>query len=752
MELSPSAHADSFCRDRLPAFPLWPELHFDLPELDYPDRLNCAARLLDEAVERWGPDRPCLLTPTERWTYGELQQRANQVAQVLTEDFGLVPGNRVLLRAPNNPWLVAAWFGVLKAGGVAVTTMPLLRAAELVELAEISRPTVAVCDHRYVDELATAAARSPGDLPVLTYGGPGVMDLTARCAAKSGAFATVPTAADDVALIAFTSGTTGRPKATLHFHRDVLANADTFSRHVLRPRPDDVFTGTPPLAFTFGLGGLVVFPLHVGAATLLIEQATPEQLADLVEAHGVTVLFTAPTAYRAIMAAGAVGRLAGLRRCVSAGEALPAAVWEEFHAATGLRIIDGIGATEMLHVFISAADEDIRPGATGRPVPGFRAAVVDQYGDPVPDGQPGLLAVTGPTGCRYLADPRQTAYVRNGWNITGDTYVRDADGYYWYVARSDDMIVSSGYNIAGPEVEKALAAHPYVQECGVVGAPDERRGMLVKAYVVLGAGVPADEATARELQTHVKGAIAPYKYPRAVEFVPRLPRTGNGKLQRGELREWARASAGAPPQPVRARHPQPVGAPAQAPTEAASAAAAAVEAASAAEASSEAASAGAGCAAGCPEALVPHLPGVVIERRVEWPDTDAAGHYHHSTVVRWVEAAEAVLLRRLGLAHLFGSTPRVHFEADYRARLWFGEAVRIELSVAKVGSSSLTYVFTVQGEEGVEAATGRMVIAHSAARATGTTPWPADVREVLTKSGPQAPELFARPTRDVEHC
>lgn len=723
MELSPSAHADPFCRDRLPAFPLWPELHFDLPELAYPDRLNCAGRLLDDAVERWGADRTCLLTPTERWTYGELQQRANQVAQVLTEDFGLVPGNRVLLRAPNNPWLVAAWFGVLKAGGVAVTTMPLLRAAELAELCEISRPTVAVCDHRYVDELAAAAGQGLAGLPVLAYGGPGVMDLTARCAAKSGVFATVPTAADDVALIAFTSGTTGRPKATLHFHRDVLANADTFSRHVLKPRPDDVFTGTPPLAFTFGLGGLVVFPLHVGAATLLIEQATPEQLADLVAEHGVSVLFTAPTAYRAIMAAGAVGRLAGLRRCVSAGEALPAAVWEEFHAATGLRIIDGIGATEMLHVFISAADGDIRPGATGRPVPGYRAAVVDQYGEPVPDGQPGLLAVTGPTGCRYLADPRQTAYVRNGWNITGDTYIRDADGYFWYVARSDDMIVSSGYNIAGPEVEKALVAHPYVEECGVVGAPDDRRGMLVKAYVVLGAGVPADEATARELQAHVKGAIAPYKYPRAVEFVTRLPRTGNGKLQRGELREWARSAAEAP---APARIPAPAPAPAEAGT-----------------------GADGGCAAGCPEALVPHLPSVVVERRVEWPDTDAAGHYHHSTVVRWVEAAEAVLLRRLGLAHLFGSTPRVHFEADYRARLWFGEAVRIELSVAKVGASSLHYVFTVHGEGDVEAAAGRMVIAHSASRATGTTPWPADVREVLTKSGPQAPELL---TRDIEHC
>ncbi|MDG4856641.1 AMP-binding protein [Streptomyces sp. T-3] len=540
MELSPSAHVDTFCRDRLPSFALWPELHFDLPELRYPDRLNCAQRLLDDAVRRRGADRPCLLSPTERWTYGDLLQRANQVAQVLTEDFGLVPGNRVLLRGPNNPWLVATWLGVLKAGGVAVTTMPLLRAGELATLYEISRPTLAVCDHRYLGELT---ATGTSGRAVLAYGGPGAEDLVARCATKDGRFTNVATAADDVALIAFTSGTTGRPKATLHFHRDVLANADTFSRHVLRPHQDDVFTGTPPLAFTFGLGGLVVFPLYAGAATLLIEQAAPQQLADLVEEHRVTVLFTAPTAYRAIMAAGAVHKLSGLRRCVSAGEALPAAVWEEFHAATGLGIIDGIGATEMLHVFISASDGDIRPGSTGRPVPGYRARVVDEEGEPVPDGQPGLLAVTGPTGCRYMEDPRQTVYVRNGWNITGDTYIRDADGYFWYVARSDDMIVSSGYNIAGPEVEKALATHPFVEECGVVGAPDTERGMLVKAYVVLRPGVVPDAAAVKELQDHVKRTVAPYKYPRAVEFVTDLPRTSNGKLQRAELRKRAQHTA-----------------------------------------------------------------------------------------------------------------------------------------------------------------------------------------------------------------
>jgi acyl-coenzyme A synthetase/AMP-(fatty) acid ligase len=536
MELSPTAHVDTFCRDRLPPFTEWPELLFDLPELAYPDRLNCARSLLDDVIDRLGPDRRCLLTPTQEWSYGDLLRHANQVARVLTGQLGLVPGNRVLLRGPNNPWLVAAWFGVLRAGGVAVTTMPLLRAHELTHLHAVSRPVIALCDHRFLDELTKAD--TPG-LQLLAYGGDGPDDLVQRCATAGEEFTPVETAADDVALVAFTSGTTGGPKATLHFHRDVLANADTFAAHVLRPEPDDLFSGTPPLGFTFGLGGLVVFPLRVGAATLLLEQATPEQLAGHVADHGVTVLFTAPTAYRAIMAAGLADRLGRLRRCVSAGEALPETVWNDYRAATGLRIIDGIGATEMLHVFISAADEDIRPGATGRPVPGYRAAVLDPDGEPVPDGTPGLLAVKGPTGCRYLADDRQRSYVRDGWNITGDTYIRDRDGYFWYQARSDDMIVSSGYNIAGPEVEEALAAHPDVAACGVVGAGDERRGMIVKAYVVLRPGVPGDGATVEALQQFVRQAIAPYKYPRAIEFVPALPVTANGKLRRAELRRWA---------------------------------------------------------------------------------------------------------------------------------------------------------------------------------------------------------------------
>jgi 2-aminobenzoate-CoA ligase len=534
-QLSPSAHLDTFCRDNLPPREQWPEFRFDLPEVRYPERLNCAEQLLDETVRRYGADRPCLRAPAGTWTYGDLLRRVDQLARVLTEDFGLVPGNRVLLRGPNNPWLVATWLAVLKAGGVVVTTMPLLRPKEISALIEITAPNLAVCDHRYAEDLAVAAP----ELPTLTYGGAGAEDLTARCAAKNGAFAAVDTAADDVALLAPTSGTTGRPKATMHFHRDVLANADTFARHILRPHPDDVFTGTPPIGFTFGLGGLVVFPLRAGASSLLLERAGAEELADAIAEHGVTVLFTAPTAYKAMLSAGKATALGGLRRCVSAGEHLPLPVWEEFHRATGIRIIDGIGGTEMLHVFISAADDEIRPGATGRVVPGFRAAVLDDNGHPVPDGVAGRLAVIGPTGCRYLADDRQRAYVQGGWNITGDTYIRDADGYYWYQARSDDMIISAGYNIAGPEVEQALLGHPDVLEAAVVAAPDADRGSVVQAFVVLRDGVAGDSSKAAELQAFAKKSIAPYKYPRVIEFIEALPKTNSGKIQRYRLRHLA---------------------------------------------------------------------------------------------------------------------------------------------------------------------------------------------------------------------
>ena len=534
MQLSESAHVDTFCRDHLPPADTWPDLVFDLPELQYPDRLNCAVELLDATIERHGPDRPCLLSPAgERWTYGDLARRVRQVAGLLVVEHGLVPGQRVLLRGPNTPWLVACWFAVLRAGGVVVTTMPLLRAGELRTVHEIARLDLALCDARFVDDLAEAEL----DVPTLLYAGDADDDLVARAEARAPEHEAVDTAADDVALLAFTSGTTGRPKATMHFHRDVLANADTFSRHVLKPLPDDVFTGTPPLAFTFGLGGLVVFPLRVGASSLLVERATPDQLADLVHEHGVTVCFTAPTAYRAMIASGRLDRLGSLRRCVSAGEHLSASTWQAFYEATGVRIIDGLGSTEMLHIFVSASDDDIRPGSTGRPVPGYQACVLDPLGDPVPPGTVGRLAVKGPTGCRYLDDPRQGVYVQNGWNVTGDTYVQDEDGYLWYQARSDDMIISSGYNIAAPEVEEALMSHPDVTEVAVIGTADEARGQLVTAYVVLRDGCARDDAQRAALQDHVKAVIAPYKYPRALHFVDELPRTSTGKLQRFRLRQ-----------------------------------------------------------------------------------------------------------------------------------------------------------------------------------------------------------------------
>jgi 2-aminobenzoate-CoA ligase len=532
MQFSPSAHTDTFCRDNLPPQGQWPELDLSLPGLDYPERLNAADELLDATIARHGAGRRCLLSPEETWSYGDVAARASQIARVLTEDLGLLPGNRVLLRAPNNPWLVACWFGVLKAGGVAVATMPMLRTAELTSICEIARVSLALCDHRLTSELTGV----PG-VRVVSFGGTGPDDLAALASGKQDEFASVPTAADDVAMIAFTSGTTGRPKATMHFHRDLLAVTDTFSAHVLKPEPEDLFTGTPPVAFTFGLGALVLFPLRIGAATLLLEKATPAELADHIADFGVTVVSTAPTAYRAMLAAGQAEKLRGLRRPVSAGEHLPGSTWQAFYDATGVPIIDGIGSTELLHIFISAADGDIRPGSTGKEVPGYRAVILDSEGKQVPDGQPGKLAVKGPTGCRYLADPRQLSYVQDGWNLTGDTYIRDADGYFWYQARSDDMIISGGYNIAGPEIEEVLLAHPDVAECGVVGVPDEARGQIVKAFVVLRSSAAADEAKARELQDLVKEKIAPYKYPRSVEFVPTLPRTNTGKLQRFRLRD-----------------------------------------------------------------------------------------------------------------------------------------------------------------------------------------------------------------------
>jgi len=530
----PSAHVDTFARDNLPPADQWPALLYELPELDYPDQLNAASALLDRGLAAGGADRPCLRAPDgTSWTYGQVVARCAQVAHVLSDDLGVVPGNRVLLRGPNNPWLVVSWLAALQAGAVVVSTMSLLRSGELAVVGEISAAQFAICDHRFVEELDAAAL--PG-LVRLTYGSAASDDLTVRVADKPITYDAVLTSADDVAMLAFTSGTTGRPKATMHLHRDLLATCDTFGRHVLKAVSSDVFTGTPPLAFTYGLGAIVLFPLSVGAATLLVERASPDELAGHISANGVTVLFTAPTAYRALAAMSDPTPLVGLRRCVSAGETLPKVVFDAFEAATGLKIIDGIGSSEMLHIFIASADEEIRPGSTGLAVPGYVGAVLDDDGNEVGVGELGRLAVKGPTGCRYLADDRQAIYVQNGWNMTGDTYTRDADGYFWYQARSDDMIISSGYNIAGPEVEAALIGHPDVLECGVVGLPDAERNMLVTAYVVLRDGVAGGPDKAKELQDHAKATIAPYKYPRRIEFVAELPRTNTGKLQRFRLR------------------------------------------------------------------------------------------------------------------------------------------------------------------------------------------------------------------------
>ncbi|MFC9675962.1 AMP-binding protein [Streptomyces sp. NPDC056949] len=526
-----SAHVDTFARDHLPPPELWPDLVFDLPELSYPQQLNCGAELLDRTVERFGPDRPAFRTGDgEVWTYGELLRRVDRIAHLLSGELGVRPGNRVLLRGPTTPWLAACWLAVMKAGAVAVTVLAQARSQELATICSIARVTHALCDARVMDDLVKAEV--PG-LRVTPFGGEGPDDLLGRGSGLPETYEAVATAADDVALIAFTSGTTGRPKGCMHFHRDVLAVADTFARHVLRPTPDDVFAGSPPLGFTFGLGGLVIFPLRAGASSLLLEQAGPRQLLPAIAEHGVSVLFTAPTAYRALLDGTAGHALSSLRRCVSAGENLPATTWRAWHEATGIRIINGIGATELLHIFISAADDAIRPGTTGVPVPGWQARVIDADGSEVPDGEPGLLAVRGPVGCRYLADERQTTYVRGGWNVTGDTYVREPDGYFRYVARADDMIISAGYNIAGPEVEDALLRHPDVAETAVVGRPDDERGQIAVAYVVLREGARRDPDA---LRAFVKAELVPYKCPREIVFLDALPRTATGKLQRFRLR------------------------------------------------------------------------------------------------------------------------------------------------------------------------------------------------------------------------
>lgn len=533
-----TAHVDTFVLDHLPPRELWPRMEWsDLPEPRYPNRLNCVSELLDTWIETGHGERIVFHHAGGAWSYRRLFETANRIAHVLVEELGVVPGRRVLLRAPNEPMLAACWFAVLKAGGIAVTTAPLLRPRELTEIIERADVGVALTDTRVAGDLEAALSGRPA-ARLLHFNSNAPASLEARMAARPARFANILTAADDPAIIAFTSGTTGRAKGTVHFHRDILSVTDTYGRHVLKPRPDDIFIGSPPLAFTYGLGGLLLFPMRFGASTALLEQASPPQLLEGIQQHRAAITVTSPTGYRAMLAQAGKFDLTSLRCGLSAGETLPATVFDAWEKATGIRLMDGIGSTELLHVFIGCAADAARPGSTGRVVPGYRAIVVDDQGAEVPRGAVGRLAVSGPTGCRYLGDlENQRRYVQNGWNLTGDAYTVDEDGYFRYQARTDDMIVSSGYNISGAEVENVLLANPSVAECAVVGVPDEHRGQLVKAFVVPAAGIAASDALAKALQDFVKSQLAPYKYPRVIQFVTALPRTPTGKIQRFRLRQ-----------------------------------------------------------------------------------------------------------------------------------------------------------------------------------------------------------------------
>ena len=540
INLGPSAHVDTFARDNLPPPDQWPDILLDRPEFQYPERLNAGVELTDRMVEKGFGDHTALIGNGRRRTYKELADWSNRLAHALIENYGVKPGNRVLIRSGNNPALVAAWLAATKAGAVVVNTMPMLRVGELHKIVDKAEVALALTDSRIADELVACAKDSKFLKQVVPFDGTSNHDaeLDRIALDKPVKFEAVPTGRDDVALLGFTSGTTGEPKATMHFHRDLLMIADGYAREVLGVTPDDVFVGSPPLAFTFGLGGLAIFPLRFGATATLLESATPASMVQIIETYKATICFTAPTAYRAMLAAMDQGAdLSSLRLAVSAGETLPAAVFEDWTRKTGKPILDGIGSTEMLHIFISNRIGDAVPGATGRPVTGYEARIVDDAMKEQPRGELGKLAVRGPTGCRYLADKRQKNYVRDGWNITGDTFMQDAEGRFHFVARADDMIVSAGYNIAGPEVEAALLKHPEVAECAVIGVADGERGQIVAAYVVLKAGIAADAACAKRLQDYVKATIAPYKYPRAVNFVDALPKTATGKIQRFRLRQ-----------------------------------------------------------------------------------------------------------------------------------------------------------------------------------------------------------------------
>ena len=537
---TPSAQTDRFVHDRLPPPSEWPELRYDLPELQIPDQVNLVERLLDAAEAKGWGDRPMLRSPQVTFTYAQARERVDRIAHHLVNELGLVPGNRVLLRGGNSIGMALSWLAVVKAGLIAVATMPLLRAVELAKIIEKAEPVAAICDAKLLDELLPAQQRHADVLRhVLKYNAPGdAQDLGALAARQPDRFTACPTAADDVALLAFTSGTTGAPKAVVHTHRDVLAACEAWPRHVLKATADDVVTGSPPLAFTFGLGGLLVFPMWAGASVYYPDGAyNPESMVRQMREHGVTICYTSPTSYRQLAPhAQAIG-MPSLRTCVSAGEALPDATRQLWKEASGIEMLDGIGATEMFHIFISSAGPEVRRGAIGKVVPGYQAKVVGDDGQELPRGQIGKLAVIGPTGCRYMGDARQTNYVQQGWNRPGDAFTQDEDGYFHYQARDDDMIVTSGYNVGGPEVEDCLLAHPAVAECGVVGKPDAERGMVIKAVIVLKAGQVGDAAMVKQLQDYVKQSIAPYKYPREIEFVNALPRTETGKLQRFKLRQ-----------------------------------------------------------------------------------------------------------------------------------------------------------------------------------------------------------------------
>ena len=538
--LGPTAHTDTFSRDNLPPPQQWPQITLD--GFDYPERINAGVELTDRMVAAGFGDHVALIGNGRRRTYKELSDWTNRMAHALVEDFGIKPGNRILIRSANNPAMVACWLAATKAGAVVVNTMPMLRAGELGKIVDKAEVALALCDTRLMDEIVTCAKSSKFLKQVVGFDGTANHDaeLDRIALSKAVTFQAVPTGRDDVALLGFTSGTTGEPKATMHFHRDLLIIADGYAREILGVTPDDVFVGSPPRAFTFGLGGLAVFPLRFGATATLLENASPANMIEIIETYKATISFTAPTAYRAMLAAMDRGaNLSSLRAAVSAGETLPAPVFDDWVAKTGKPILDGIGSTEMLHIFISNRFGDAAPGSTGRPVTGYEAKIVDDAMQEVPRGEIGKLAVRGPTGCRYLADKRQANYVRDGWNLTGDTFAQDEDGYFHFAARSDDMIISAGYNIAGPEVEAALLSHPDVKECAVIGAPDEGRGQIVEAYVVLIEGILPGVDTVKRLQDHVKATIAPFKYPRSVKFTEALPKTATGKIQRFRLRSNA---------------------------------------------------------------------------------------------------------------------------------------------------------------------------------------------------------------------